>query len=99
MKCLSWVAVLKDFLLDGRYDEEILENTLRDAIGSDRRIFDVGTTSGVGSRIAIITSRISDGKACVLANYRGAGRCPDDESSYEFLGPQNWDENPPLWKV
>ncbi|KAJ5291406.1 hypothetical protein N7478_000657 [Penicillium angulare] len=99
MKCLAWVSILKDLILDGRYDEEVLEHTLKDAIGSDRRIFDGSTTHGGGSRVAIITSRISDGKACVLANYQGTGRHPGNESSYEFLSPQSWEENPPLWKV
>ncbi|KAJ5291503.1 hypothetical protein N7478_000754 [Penicillium angulare] len=99
MKCLAWVSILKDLILDGRYDEEVLEHTLKDAIGSDRRIFDDSTTHGGGSRVAIITSRISDGKACVLANYQGTGRHPGHESSYEFLSPQSWEENPPLWKV
>jgi hypothetical protein len=40
-----------------------------------RRWFDVTTTSSTGCRVAIITSRTSDGKACVLANYRGIVCC------------------------
>lgn len=42
--------------------------------------------SNCSSRVAIITSRISDGKACLLANYRGIGQYTRI-SVYEFLMP------------
>ncbi|QQK41072.1 Zinc finger, RING-type [Penicillium digitatum] len=61
-------------------------------------MFDVTTTSSTGCRVAIITSRTSDGKACVLANYRGMGQ-REVNAAYEFLIPKMADENPHVWKV
>lgn len=92
LQCLAGV------LSDGQYDDRNLENILKSVLGQDRRIFDVGTTSGVCKRIAIITSQISDGKACVLANYRGVG-IRSVQSAYRFLIPQAPDQNPFLWEV
>ncbi|KAJ5146619.1 uncharacterized protein N7515_001183 [Penicillium bovifimosum] len=98
LKCLAWITGLKRLLLDGKYDDHLLEETLKAALGPHRRIFDVGTTCGTDSRVAIIASRISDGKACLLANYRGIGRHAG-MSAYEFLMPQSQDQNPLLWEV
>lgn len=98
LKGLAWIRGLKRVLLDGKYDEQVLEETLKAALGPDRRIFDVDTTCGTGSRVAIIASRISDGKACLLTNYRGIGRHAG-MSAYEFLMPQSQDQNPLLWEV
>jgi hypothetical protein len=98
LKGLAWFRGLKRLLLDGKYDEQVLEETLKAALGPDRRIFDVDTTCGTGSRVAIIASRISDGKACLLANYRGIGR-HGGMSAYEFLMPQSQTQNPLLWEV
>lgn len=85
-------------LADGQYSSHNLDRTLKEAVDVNRRVFDVTTTGSTGCRVAIITSRISDGKACVLANYRGAGR-RDTKSAYEFLSPQNENENPLIWEV
>ncbi|KAJ5100808.1 hypothetical protein N7456_006860 [Penicillium angulare] len=97
-KVQAWVLGLKGLLLNGKYDDRALEETLTAVLGAERRIFDVGTTSGIGSRVAIIVSRISDGKACVIANYRGVGR-QKGESAYEFLMPRSHNENPLLRDV
>lgn len=78
--------------------EKNLENVLKDALSSNRRLFDFGTTSGSNSRVAIIASRISDGKACVMANYRGAGLRPV-EGAYLFLEPQDHNNDPFLWEA
>jgi hypothetical protein len=98
LKCLVWISGLKRLLLDGKYDDHMLDETLKAALGPDRRIFDVDTTCGTGSRVAIIASRISDGKACLLANYRGIGR-HGGMSAYEFLMPQSQTQNLLLWEV
>ncbi|KAJ5642301.1 hypothetical protein N7490_006301 [Penicillium lividum] len=97
-KCVSWVKCLIGFLADGQYDGKNLEEILKRALGSKRRIFDVGTTPCADCRVAIITSRISDGKACVLANYRGVG-VRSTQSAYQFLMPQAHDQNPLLWEA
>jgi hypothetical protein len=71
---------------------------LKDGLGSTRRMFDFSTTSGSSSRVTIIASRISDGKACVIANYRGVGPRPV-EAVYLFLKPQEYNEDPFLWEA
>ncbi|OQD76228.1 hypothetical protein PENANT_c121G06279 [Penicillium antarcticum] len=96
--CAKWIKCLIGFFADGQYDGDNLENTLKEAINPMRRMFDVSTTLSAGSRLAIITSRISDGKACVLANYRGIGQRAID-SAYEFLKPEDESQNPFLWEV
>lgn len=96
--CAKWIKCVTGFLADGQYDGIKLENTLKEAIDPAQRMFDVSTTRTAGIRVAIITSRISDGKACVLANYRGAGRRPVD-SAYQFLKPEEESQNPFLWEA
>jgi hypothetical protein len=98
IKYASWIRCLMGFLADGQYDGNNLDNILKQVLGSDRRLFDSGTTPCTGSRVAIITSRISDGRACVLANYRGMGHRAT-ESAYRFLNPRSPKENPFLWEV
>lgn len=94
----SWINCLRGILSDGQYDVENLEDLLKKELGTNRRIFDFETTCRTGPRVALITSRISDGKACVLANYRGVGDRPGGPA-YEFLVPKTQDENPFLWQV
>ncbi|OGE47359.1 hypothetical protein PENARI_c048G11836 [Penicillium arizonense] len=81
------------FLADCQYDSERLEDTLQKVVDPQRRMFDVTTTSSTRCRVAIITSRTSDGKACVLANYRGTGQ-REVNAAYQFLIPKTEDENP-----
>lgn len=71
------MAWLRAFLADGQYDSDNLDSTLKQAVDPKRRIFDVPLRNSAGRRVAIIISRISDGKPCVLANYRGTGRRHD----------------------
>ncbi|KAJ6105174.1 hypothetical protein N7523_010248 [Penicillium sp. IBT 18751x] len=97
-KCAKWFKIFTGIFSDGQYDGEALESMLKEVLGPNRRLFDVGTTHDAGSRVAIITSRTSDGKACVLANYRGIDR-KIEESAYEFLEPMNEIENPFLWEA
>ena len=58
-----------------------------------RRVFNVVTITSSGCCIAIITSRILDGKAYILANYRGKGR-DNTKAAYEFLATRNELHNP-----
>ncbi|OQE13585.1 hypothetical protein PENSTE_c053G00066 [Penicillium steckii] len=76
----KWVRILSGILKDGKYDAEGLEEILKHGLSLYRRIFDFGTTSGISSRICIIASWVSDGKACVLANYRGIGIRPAESA-------------------
>lgn len=95
---MSWIKCVRGILSDGQYDDQNLEDLLKEELGTSRRIFDFETTSGAGPRIALLTSRVSDGKACVIANYRGVGSRLGG-LAYEFLIPKRQDENPFLWQV
>lgn len=97
-KSMKWLKCLAGFLADGQYDGENLEDVLKDGLSSTRRMFEFGTTSGSSSRVAVIASRISDGKACVIANYRGVGFRPV-ETAYLFLKPQGHNKDPFLWEA
>lgn len=85
-------------MADSHYDSENLEETLKEAVDPHRRIFDVPTANSTGCRVAIVTSRVSDGKACVWANYRGKGR-QNAKAAYKFLTPRTESQNPFLWEV
>jgi hypothetical protein len=56
------------------------------------------TTSPAGCRVAVVASRTSDGKACVLANYHGVG-LRDLSAAYQFLIPQTHQEIPFVWEA
>ncbi|KAJ5737415.1 uncharacterized protein N7483_002540 [Penicillium malachiteum] len=79
----------------GLYDSERLSETVKEVTGPGRRLFDTATVSPAGCRVAFVTSRTADGKAVVLANYRGSGQRNAD-AAYEFLVPRSNEENPPL---
>ena len=96
--CIRWIKTAARLLSEGQYDSNNLSDVLKEAVGPDRRIFDVATAKSAGCRVAIITSRASDGKACVLANYRGTFR-REVNVAYEFLLPQSDQENPFLWEA
>lgn len=82
----------------GWYNTSELEEVLRKAVDPNRRIFDVPTANFAGCRVAVVASRTSDGKACVLANYRGLGQRQAD-AAYIFFIPHSDAENPRLIDV
>ncbi|KAI2791717.1 hypothetical protein POX_c04591 [Penicillium oxalicum] len=99
LRNLNFIRGCVRMLVDSLYDTRDLEDTLKHAIDPQRRMFDVpGGASPAGCRVAIITSRASDGKACFLANYRGLGQ-RDTDAAYAFLAPQSEAENPFLWEA
>ena len=98
LRCFELIYCVVSVLRDCQYNSSILEHNLKAILGHQRRIFDVATTNPAGCRVAIITSRSSDGKACVFANYRGIGH-RNPNAAYQFLIPQNEDQNPFLWEV
>ncbi|KAF3002269.1 hypothetical protein E8E15_000535 [Penicillium rubens] len=94
-RCIQWLASALNLTTDGLYNSNRLSQILKAAVGPSRRMFDVATASPAGCRVAIVASRTSDGKACVLANYRGASaRTPN--TAYQFLAPRNGGKGPAL---
>jgi hypothetical protein len=95
---VQWFASAFNLMLTGLYDSADLSQTLKKAVTPERRIFDVATASPAGCRVAVVASRTSDGKACVLANYRGTGQ-RNANAAYQFLIPNSSQENPSLSDV
>lgn len=95
---IELIILATKMLTGGQYDSENLVAVLKEAVGSKRRIFDVSTTETAGCKVAIITSRASDGKACVFGNYRGQSQRTEN-SAYEFLLPEDEKHNPFLWEA
>ena len=95
---VQWFASAFNLILTGLYDSATLSQTLKEAVTPERRIFDVATASPAGCRVAVVASRTSDGKACVLANYRGTGQ-RSAKAAYQFLVPNSSQENPSLSDV
>ncbi|CAG8272590.1 unnamed protein product [Penicillium salamii] len=97
-RCTNWLRLLGGFMADSHYDSDNLDDILKKAVDPDRRIFDVPTAKSTGCRVVIITSRVSDGRACVWANYRGIGR-RNTRAAYLFLTPRTESQNPLLCDV
>ena len=97
-RCLRWVASAVGLSPDGQYSTSNLERVLKEAVGPQRRLFDISNASPAACRLAIVASRTSDGKSCVLANYRGVGR-RDENAAYQFCLPKEEGENPYLWEA
>ncbi|KAJ5160980.1 uncharacterized protein N7482_007984 [Penicillium canariense] len=95
---IQLVMLATKMLTGGQYDSANLVAVLKGAVDSKRRVFDVATTETSGCKVAIITSRASDGKACVFGNYRGQSQRTEN-SAYEFLLPEDEKHNPFLWEA
>ncbi|KAJ5938376.1 hypothetical protein N7466_001510 [Penicillium verhagenii] len=95
---VRWLASAFNLIPSSLYNSQGLSQTFREVVGLDRRLFDVNTANPAGCRIAVVVSRTSDGKACVLANYRGTGPRRGN-SAYQFLAPDDEQENPFLCDI
>ncbi|KAJ5348566.1 uncharacterized protein N7506_001819 [Penicillium brevicompactum] len=97
-RCIRWLASAFNLTTDGLYDSDGLSQIFKAAVGPSRRMFDVAMNSSAGCRVAIVASRTSDGKACILANYRGANP-RSMNAAYLFLAPHGDRGNPFLWEA
>ena len=62
------------WLSDGRYDAELLEASLKDVFGEDRRLFDVDKGGVSGQKIAVTATTLSDASSYIFSNYNGRRR-------------------------
>ena len=59
---------------DGRYDVDLLETSLKDIVGNDRRLFD-GDRSGIsGQKVAVTATTLSNASTYIFSNYNGNTR-------------------------
>ncbi|KAE8384152.1 hypothetical protein BDV23DRAFT_191948 [Aspergillus alliaceus] len=70
-----------------QYSSETLDATLQELYPPERRIFDISEISPTRCRVAITANRVSDGRICVLANYRGVEQSVSGAPWYQFLIP------------
>lgn len=98
LSAFPWFAFVINLLTDNHYDSDILDQTLQGLYKLGHKLFDVLPASPAGIRVAIVASRISDGKPRVFTNYRGEGRTAADPP-YEVSMPQNGTQDPLLWEV
>ncbi|KAH1969718.1 hypothetical protein KXW88_004608, partial [Aspergillus fumigatus] len=71
--------------------------TIQSVCQRERRLFDAMTPSTAGHRLAIVVSRISDGKSCLFPNYRGMGGAGVDPTSQATVS-SDLSQNPLLWE-
>ena len=98
LKKFPWLAFIVSFLSDHYYDSDALDRTLQELYKRGQRLSDVAPTSPASparSRVAVVASRISDGKPFVFTNYRGV-RPTVADPPYEVLLPQNDDRGPQI---
>jgi hypothetical protein len=90
--------MLANCLNDSSYDSTLLDDALREAFGTVRRLFDTAAPLCSGTRVAMTASRILDGKLCIFTNYRGQSR-QTTPSAYQALAPPDAGQEPFLWEV
>ncbi|BAE66149.1 unnamed protein product [Aspergillus oryzae RIB40] len=88
----GWVTA---WMADSRYDSAVLDRTVQDGFGRDRRLFDTTKPLVSGIRVALTASQVEDGSLCLFSNYRAAGR-PRMSSAYRALVPE---QEPFLWEI
>ncbi|CAI7631192.1 unnamed protein product [Penicillium pancosmium] len=98
LRYAHWLASAFNLTSHGLYDSRRLSETLQEAINPGRRLFDVPTMNPSGCRVAVVASRTSDGKACVMANYRGVGRNAAP-AAYHFVTPHDNQEDLDLIEI
>lgn len=92
-----WLRFVMAPLKDGFYDSGALDRTIQSVCQRERRLFDAMTPSTAGHRLAIVVSRISDGKSCLFPNYRGMGGAGVDPTSQATVS-SDLSQNPLLWE-
>jgi len=59
------------WLSDGCYDVALLETSLKEIFGEDRRLFDVDRFGVSGQKIAVTATTLSDASTYLFSNYNG----------------------------
>ncbi|BCR99929.1 patatin-like phospholipase family protein [Aspergillus luchuensis] len=93
-----WLGCVLNLVRDGAYDSGALERTLQQVCQQGRRVFDVMPPLAAGRRLAIVASRISDGRPVVFPNYRGV-RHGSVDLAYQRIVPHGESQNPLLRKA
>ena len=60
------------YLEDGKYDATLLEDTLKEALGSDSMFGSVSLRPS-GLKFAVTATTISNATLCLITNYNGEG--------------------------
>ena len=76
------------WLSDGCYDIELLERSLKEIFGSNRRLFDADTAGVSGQKVAVTATTLSDASTYIFSNYNGR---PRNRSCGESHGTESSD--------
>jgi len=76
--CAVFRRIFAFYLADGKYDVDILEKALKEAIGLGR-VFDSAESGPSGIKFAVTATTISDATLCLISNYNGRST-PDRDS-------------------
>lgn len=96
-----WLAFIASLVTDSHYDSDVMDRTLQGLYRAGQKLFDSVPSSPASptrSRVAVVASRISDGKPCVFTNHRGV-KPTVANPPYKVLLLQNGDQNPELWEM
>ena len=62
------------WLSDGCYDVDLLETSLKDIFGNNRRLFDADRDGISGQKVAVTATTLSDASTYIFSNYNGKPR-------------------------
>jgi hypothetical protein len=63
-------ALISWWISDSRYDSLVLEETMKDAFGNNRRLFDVATQGPSACKVGVTVSTIDTAETILATNYR-----------------------------
>ncbi|CZT07006.1 uncharacterized protein RAG0_12591 [Rhynchosporium agropyri] len=95
--CAILRRIFAFYLADGGYDAAILEEALKEALGSDR-MFDSAKSRPSGMKYAVTATTISDATLCLISNYNGSSP-PGKDSRYKHLRATRTTQEMLLWEA
>jgi hypothetical protein len=109
--CDKFCRFIRSWFSDNLYDSAALEEALKEAFGTTRRLFDVTNDRVLSTKIAIMATSVADSRLCIFSNYNGVRArqtCSDMEpavaeeehkSGYRLLRPDSFWLEFLVWEV
>lgn len=87
---LPGIRKVLDFLLgllrDGQYDCDVLETVMQEAFGEDEMLFGAKAQNGLGTKVGVTATTVSEVDLRIFANYNGRGRRQRDMGRVYLTG-------------
>lgn len=109
--CDKFCRFFRSWLRDSLYPSAPLEEALKEAFGTTRRLFDVADSRVLSTKIGIMATSVATSRLRIFSNYNGVRdrqAYPDIESAaldsehksgYRLLRPERSCDEPLLWEV